>query len=188
MLDALLQFDKHLFHIVNHDWTNPFFDAVMPWLRNARSWIPLYLLIAAFCLYRYHKVGILIILGIALSAGVADFTSARFIKPLVNRDRPCQDPVVSKTDILRVACGTGKSFPSTHATDHFAMAFFMIFLFFGLWRWILLWGVLWAGSISFAQVYVGVHYPLDVFCGMLYGLLVGWLISLLFKKLQPFFK
>lgn len=187
MLDALLQFDKHLFHIVNYDWTNSFFDSVMPWLRNPRSWIPLYLLIAAFCLYRYQRVGLYIILGIALSAGVADFTSARFIKPLVNRDRPCQDRVISKTDILRVPCGTGKSFPSTHATDHFAMAFFLIFLFFRRWRWILLWGILWAGSISFAQVYVGVHYPIDVFCGMLYGLLVGWLMSLLFKKLQSSF-
>lgn len=187
MLDALLQFDRHLFHIVNHDWTNPFFDWLMPLLRNPYFWIPLYVLVAAFFLYRYQKAGLIILIGIALSAGVADFTSYRFIKPLINRPRPCQDTVVSKTDVMRAGCGPSQSFPSTHATDHFAMAFFMIFLFFRRWRWIVLWGVLWAGSISLAQVYVGVHYPLDVFCGALYGMLVGWLVSLLFRKLQPAF-
>jgi undecaprenyl-diphosphatase len=187
MLDALLQFDKHLFHVINHDWGNPFFDSVMPWLRTPASWISMYICIVGFCLHRYKKVGLLIIIGIALSAGVADYTSAHYYKRLINRPRPCQD-VSSQSVDLRVDCGTGKSFPSTHATDHFAMAFFMIFLFFRRWRWILLWGVLWAGSISFAQVYVGVHYPLDVFCGALYGILVGWLLSLLFKKLQPAFQ
>jgi len=34
---------------------------------------------------------------------------------------------------------------------------------------------------------VGVHFPVDVFVGALYGALVGWLISLLFKKLQSGF-
>ncbi|MGZ3836753.1 MAG: phosphatase PAP2 family protein [Mucilaginibacter sp.] len=41
--------------------------------------------------------------------------------------------------------------------------------------------------MCFAQVYVGVHFPIDVFVGALYGFLVGWLMSLLFKKLQPNF-
>jgi undecaprenyl-diphosphatase len=34
---------------------------------------------------------------------------------------------------------------------------------------------------------VGVHFPIDVIAGTLYGFLVGWLMSLLFKKLQPAF-
>jgi membrane-associated phospholipid phosphatase len=107
------------------------------------------------------------------------------VKKWVKRERPCQDPVVSKTDILRVPCGTGYSFPSTHATDHFAMAIFMILIFYKKWRWIWFWGILWAGIISFSQIYVGVHFPIDVFCGTLYGILVGWLFSLLFKKIAP---
>lgn len=187
MPDFLLQLDRHLFYWINHDLANPVFDYVLPHLRNPKFWIPLYVLVTAFCLWRYKTTGIAIILGIALSAGVADFTSARIYKPLVGRLRPCQDPVVSKTDILRVDCGTGLSFPSTHATDHFAMAFFAVFLFYKRWKWILFWALLWAGTISFAQVYVGVHFPIDVFCGALYGIFIGWLVSLLFKKLQPQF-
>ena len=187
MLEHLVQLDRHLFHFINHDLTNPFFDWLMPLLRNPLFWIPLYIFILAFCLWKYKKTGAVIIVLLALSAGVADFTSASIFKYNVKRLRPCRDPIVSQTAIIRIPCGTGYSFPSTHATDHFAMAAFLSFVFFRKWRWIWLWAFLWAGSICFAQVYVGVHFPIDVAVGMLYGILIGWLFSLLFKKLQPDF-
>ncbi|CAN5504325.1 phosphatase PAP2 family protein [soil metagenome] len=187
MPDFLLQLDRHLFYFINHDLANPFFDWIMPFLRNAKFWIPLYILIIGFCLWRYKRTGILIIVLLALSAGFADFTSASLIKPMVHRLRPCRDAVVSQTDMARVPCGTGYSFPSTHATDHFAMAVFLIALFYKKWRWIWLWAILWAGAICFAQVYVGVHFPIDVTLGALYGALVGYLFALIFRKIQPEF-
>lgn len=188
MIEHLVQLDKHIFYFINHDLGNPFFDWLMPILRNARTWIPLYIIIIVLCVWKFRWQGVLIIALMAASAGVADFTSARIIKQEVRRLRPCNDPTFSKNDHLRLnACGTGYSFPSTHATDHFAMAIFMCFVFCKRWRWIWFWGILWAGLISFGQVYVGVHYPIDVFVGALYGTLIGWLISLLFKKLQPNF-
>ena len=70
-------------------------------------------------------------------------------------------------------CGSGYSFTSSHATNHFAIALFLV----------LLWGrkhpflrylfPLWAASIALAQVYVGVHYPLDIFVGSLLGVGIG---------------
>src|SRR5476651_2517098 len=140
MPDFLLQFDRHLFHFINHDMGNAFFDCIMPYIRNAKTWIPLYIFVTGFCLYYYKKTGLLIILGILLSFGIAENTASSIIKPLVKRARPCNDPIISKTNITRVDCGPAYSFPSTHATDHFAMAFFMIFLFYKRWRWILFWG------------------------------------------------
>src|SRR5450432_956551 len=99
MPDSLLQFDRHLFYFINHDLTNPFFDWLMPWLRTAKHWIPLYIFIIGFCIYKFKKQAIIIIVLLALSAGFADFTSASLIKPLIKRDRPCRDVVVSKTYI-----------------------------------------------------------------------------------------
>ena len=183
MPDFLLQADRHLFHFINHDLANPFFDWLLPWARMPKSWIPLYVFIIGFCIWKYRKQGLVIIALIALSAGFADFTSASIVKPMIKRIRPCRDPIDSKTDVLRTGCGTGYSFPSTHATDHFAVAFCMILIFYKKWPWIWLWGILWAGLISFAQVYVGVHYPIDIFCGTLYGALVGTLFGWIFKKL-----
>ena len=187
MLEHLIQLDRHLFHFINHDLGNPFFDWLMPMLRNPRFWIPLYLFILVFCVWRYKKTGAIVIILLALSAGFADFTSVHLMKDPVKRLRPCRDPVVSQTAIIRVPCGPGYSFPSTHATDHFAMAAFLSMVFFRKWRWVCLWTVLWAGAICFAQVYVGVHFPVDVTVGALYGVLVGLLFALLFKKLQPDF-
>jgi undecaprenyl-diphosphatase len=187
MLEHLIQLDRHIFFYINHDLTNPFFDWLMPILRTPRTWIPLYIFILAFCLLKFKKTGALIIILFALSAGFADFTSVHLMKNTVKRVRPCRDPIDSETAIFRVPCGTGYSFPSTHATDHFAMAAFISFVFFRRWKWIWLWAVLWAGSISFAQVYVGVHFPIDVTVGALYGIFVGWLFYLVFKKFQPDF-
>jgi membrane-associated phospholipid phosphatase len=185
MHDQLLQLDRHLFYFINHDMSNPFFDRVMPWITTPKNWIPLYIFIIGFCVWKFKKQGIIIAMMIAISAGCADFTCNSIAKPLVHRLRPCHDPIVSKTDIERVTCGSGYSFPSIHAADHFAMAFFMIMLFYKRWPWIWLWGILWAGSVSFSRIYVGVHFPIDVICGALYGCLIGYLLSLLFWKIQP---
>ena len=91
--------------------------------------------------------------------------------------RPCNDIIFQDTVELRVDCGGGYSFTSSHATNHFALAMFIIFTLGKKNRWIR-WGlILWAGSIAYAQVYVGVHYPLDVFIGSLLGILIGTFVA-----------
>jgi len=35
---------------------------------------------------------------------------------------------------------------------------------------------------SYAQVYVGVHFPLDVFCGGIVGLILGYIPAWVFNK------
>ncbi|MEO6150153.1 MAG: phosphatase PAP2 family protein [Mucilaginibacter sp.] len=187
MPEQLLQFDRHLFYFINHDLSNAFFDWLMPFLRNPKFWIPLYIFIVVFCIYKFKKTGVIIIAMLAATAGIADFTSASLVKPAIHRVRPCRDVITSKTDIARVPCGTGYSFPSTHATDHFAMAAFLSLVFCSRWRKIWIFAMLWAAIICFAQVYVGVHYPIDVIGGALYGLIIGFAMALLFKKLQPNF-
>ena len=110
---------------------------------------------------------------LALSIFASDTISSRLIKSQVQRSRPCQvmnmDPVV----IERVSCGSGFSFPSSHAANHFCMAAFMISLFGKeMRRWKYWWWV-WAAMISLAQVYVGIHYPLDILGGAILGIIVG---------------
>ncbi|QXV65071.1 phosphatase PAP2 family protein [Mucilaginibacter sp. 21P] len=184
MPDFLLDLDRHLFYIINHEWANPFFDTVLPVMRNAKFWIPLYVFIIGFSIWRYKKQGAVMVLFLALSAGFADFTSASIIKPAVHRLRPCRDPYTSAAVISRVPCGTGYSFPSTHATDHFAIAIFLGIIFYKRHKWIMPLAILWAATISFAQVYVGVHFPVDVVLGALYGSLVGWLFAFGFTWYQ----
>jgi membrane-associated phospholipid phosphatase len=187
MPDTLLQLDRHLFYFINHDLSNAFFDWLMPLLRNPYFWIPLYVFIFVFCLWRYKKQGVIIIVLLGLTFGVADYGSASINKSIYERVRPCNDRAMATTIVRRVDCGTGYSFPSTHASNHFAIAIFLSIVFYKRYKWLLPASLLWAASVCFAQVYVGVHFPIDVICGAAYGILVGYLFALIFKKLQPQF-
>lgn len=182
MIADLLQLDRELFLSIHRDLGNSFFDVLMPILRNAKTWIPLYLLIIYFSIKTFGKQGFYIIIMIVLTFGIADFTSAQLIKKNVKRIRPCNEAALSDQIIRRVHCGRGYSFPSAHATNHFAIALFLIGAFYRRWQPVLPLSLIWAASISFAQVYVGVHYPIDVICGALLGTLIGLFTTFIYKK------
>jgi undecaprenyl-diphosphatase len=72
-------------------------------------------------------------------------------------------------------------FTSSHATNHFAAAMYIFTTFKSISkRWFLIF--LWAFTISYAQVYVGVHFPADVICGAIVGLMVGYLPAIIYNK------
>jgi undecaprenyl-diphosphatase len=74
------------------------------------------------------------------------------------------------------------SFTSSHAANHFGMAMFIYTTFKTRFpKWPALFFV-WAFLISFAQVYVGVHYPLDITAGALIGILIGYLSGRSFNR------
>lgn len=160
--------------------SNAFFDGLMPLLRNRYFWIPLYLFLIIFLLRNYGKQGFFCIVFLLITFAVCDYTSASVIKPAVERLRPCNDPVLQSEINRIVSCGRGFSFPSTHATNHFGIAMFLICTFYARWKWILPLALGWAASICFAQVYVGVHYPVDVITGALLGCIVGYITSTIF--------
>ena len=78
-------------------------------------------------------------------------------------------------------CGMNGSFTSSHATNHFAIA---MFLYHTLKNTSRLWSLafLWAAIISYSQVYVGVHYPLDILGGALIGCIFGFITARLFNN------
>ncbi len=181
----MLQFDENLFYLVNSGCQNQFFDWLMPLLRNKYIWLPLYVFIASFLLINFKQKGLYLCLAFVLAAGIADGTSSHLIKKNVQRLRPCKVLEPRKDMHLLVPCGSGFSFPSSHATNHFAIATYLFLIFGKFFRWIKIPLVLWASSIAFAQVYVGVHYPLDVIIGALLGFLIGWGVYTLLTHL-PF--
>lgn len=114
---------------------------------------------------------------------LSDQLSSTLIKYHVNRLRPCQDPAMEgHVRMLLNHCSGGPSFTSSHATNHFAAA---VFLFIILKPYLKNWAYLfffWAASISYGQVYVGVHYPLDIFCGAIVGSIIGFITASVFTK------
>ena len=177
-----MHLDQEFFFFINHNLHFDTLNKWMPYWRSMYFWIPLYFFFISYLLYNFGQKALIFLLALALTVGVADFTSSTIIKNSVKRHRPCNDEKIATQVKLLVPCGSGYSFPSSHATNHFAAAVFIIFTFVEKRRW-LKWSLLaWATSIAFGQVYVGVHYPLDVICGGILGSGIGWLGAFLFEK------
>lgn len=187
MLQEIIAIDKEIFLFINQGMGNLFFDWLLPILRNPFTWAPLYLFLIIFFIKHYGKIGLLIVLCTLANFGISDGVSSHLIKKSVERVRPCNDVEFKDQVKLRVRCGSGYSFTSSHATNHFAMAFFWIVLFRRKWKHTLWLGILWAAAISFSQIYVGVHYPFDILAGALLGTLIGTFSGTLFKRLVPQF-
>lgn len=172
MLETVKYWDTFYFNLINQGIANPFFDIILPFLRNKLTWIPLYILVIVFCIKKYGlKQGLIFIGGMLLCIAISDGT-ANLFKNYFQRLRPCH---VVETAIMLVDCGSGKSFISAHATNHFALASFWITAFFQ-YKWLKSIALTWAFLISFSQIYVGVHYPLDIIVGSFVGTFIGtWL-------------
>lgn len=176
MLEALIEWDKTLFGFINGVWQNELFDWLLPYWRNKTTWIPLYLILLFIIGKNRGLKTIWILLIIGLTIALADQISSEWIKKTVERLRPCNEPNLANVRVL-VSCGSGFSFTSSHATNHFAVAMQLFLLFRLDWEkgyFVALF--LWAGLIAYGQVYVGVHYPLDVLMGAILGCLIALIV------------
>ncbi|RZJ89576.1 MAG: phosphatase PAP2 family protein [Chryseobacterium sp.] len=186
MICTIQQFDIDLFLKIHRGLSSGFLDWLLPLVRNRFFWAPLYLFIIVFCIKEYKRKGLLIIGMLLLTFAIGDMFSSQLIKPFVMRVRPCNEFTLRDLIIHRVPCGSGYSFPSIHATNHFAIAVFLILMFYKRWPLILPLGLFWAAMIAFAQIYVGVHYPIDTMAGALLGTTIGCLTYFLYKKTEVF--
>jgi undecaprenyl-diphosphatase len=169
--------------VLNHDLANPYFDSFFPFFRDSIFWAPFYLLILSFVFLNYGTRGLWWALGFILTVAIADLTGTYLFKENVQRLRPCNEPsLAGQVRLVIHACPGGYSFLSNHAANHFGLATFMVCSFKGIFRsWVyLLYG--WALLICFAQIYVGVHYPLDIVAGMLLGIFTGFSTAYFFHR------
>ena len=186
VLDIWTSFEKAdqvLFELINGHWTNTYFDGFMPWMRTSEHWFPFYLVLIGFVYYRFGWKAWKWLLTVAITIGVSDQISSFFFKPFFHRLRPCADhAMLSNVKLLLKACPTNFSFTSSHATNHFALAIFVFMTLQPLFKKYSFLFFVWAGIISYAQIYVGVHYPLDILAGTLLGLLVGYAGASVYSK------
>ncbi len=179
------ELDYLWFYYIHYEWSNAFFDAVLPYIRNQFFWAPVYLFLLLFVFIHYQaKKAFLWCAAYLVTFGIGDFISSSVLKPYFARVRPCREEAFE--DIIRhiVHCGGGYSFPSSHAVNHFAMAMFIAITLGSLKRkWVWIAAMSWAAIVCYAQVYVGVHFPFDVIGGGILGIVIGAVTGFVFKKL-----
>lgn len=180
--DILVSWDHSVWYYINTQWHNDVTDNIFPYLRNQWFWVPLYLFLAIFIPYNFGKKGLIWCAGFIVSFIFSDQVSATLMKPYFHRLRPCHNPALNDVIHLLVSCGGNNSFPSSHAANHFSIGIFTAVTLGMRARWIWPVSIIWALSVAYAQVYVGVHYPLDVLCGGAVGTVIGICTGKLFNK------
>jgi undecaprenyl-diphosphatase len=154
---------------------SPFFDRVMIWITTQETWYILYLFILIILGIKQGKGFLLTIFLIALLITLADQTSSGILKPTVKRLRPCHDPELKEMIHNPDGCGGQYGFTSSHASNHFAVAFFLFPLFRPLskWAWLLF---PWAIVVAYSRIYLGVHFFGDILVGSLIGSVFGVMV------------
>ena len=182
MFKKLIDFDKWLFTKINQSSANSLFDTILPFFREPLVWIPLYLFFILYAIYNFPKKALAWIIGMGLTATTTDIISSRIIKPFIGRKRPCNDVEMIDTIRLLISnCGQNGSFTSSHAANHFGIAMFIYITMRNIWGNYTYLFFIWAALISYAQVYVGVHYPFDILGGAIVGCSAGYFIAKIFK-------
>ena len=181
-METIRHIDYALFYFINHNLANSFFDFLCPILREKWVWTPFYALIAWYFYKSYGTKVLWLALLAIVTIVLSDQISSTIIKPIFHRLRPCHNSALTATIRLVIHdCGSGFSFVSSHAANHFALATFFSFIINHKRKWVPVL-YLWAASIAFAQVYVALHYPVDVMGGALLGIIIGCITGVIAQR------
>lgn len=166
--------DITLFRLINNSFSSPVLDCIMPVISFATNRINLVILLGILFILGTRKVKITaMIAGIAF---VISLVTVGLLKPAVARPRPA----VVLSDVRILESNYSKdSFPSGHTAFSSAIAW----VFGRRHRRIFLPSLTMAILVGFSRIYLGVHYPGDVFCGAVIGMAIGEICSSAFRFL-----
>ncbi len=163
---------------------NIMLDQMVQILTSGLTWIPLYVMLFFVVMRNNETMGqIALVVGSAIFCVLfADGLVDGIIKQLAERWRPSNDPtfkyMVQVVDDIRPK---GYSFCSAHAANTMSLAVFFSLLIRSKMLTITL--VIWSLINCWTRLYLGVHYPSDILCGMIIGIIVGILVYLLYYKI-----
>lgn len=192
MIEEILKLDSKLLIFLNNLGV-PRFDNFWVNLSKIEANILMYLFL--ICLFFYIQKAHLkvanilyIILVIVIMITITD-QGANLFKDSFQRLRPCYDETVKDSiRLVKDNCGGKYGFFSAHASNSFSLAIFFGLLFRNRIRYIILITLVYASFISYSRIYLGVHFPIDIIFGSLFGLFIGFSIyKFVYLKFLKFF-
>ena len=168
-MEQLLQLDQDLFIFLNKLGTSSL-DSFWLWITNQRNWIFLYLIvILAYFYYLGWRKAIYAVILAVIFLSICDQTTNLF-KAYFHRLRPSQDPLL-EGKIRELIHPHNFSFISGHASNSTLFVWFSIYLLKKYTKGIYIL-ILWWVIFMYSRIYVGVHYPLDIIFGIVWGALL----------------
>lgn len=171
MFEQIETLDRQLLLLINGA-NSPFFDTLMWTVSGKLVWIPVYAALLYFMWRKAPKNWWILAIGIGVAILLADTVSVHAFKNVVCRYRPSHN--LELQDVIHLVNnkrGGMYGFVSSHAANMFSIATFVSLLLSK--RWLTVTLFVWAAIISYSRIYLGLHYPADVFCGALLGIAAG---------------
>lgn len=174
MIDKLIAYDEKLFLFLNNLGSSTW-DPFWMFYTTKFYWIPFYgvLLFLFFKKYQRNAFFLTVVLIIAMVAFTDQVTN--IFKDSFMRFRPCHNP--DFIDVMRRVkseCGGLYGYFSGHASNSMAVAVFTGLTLKYKYKNLIFLLLFWAALMGYSRIYIGVHYPLDVLCGMTFGALSGF--------------
>ena len=179
-MEELLKLDKELFVFLNGLGSQPFDDFWMIITKQV-YWSPLFIGIFYLIQKRvgWKNFGIIIVF-LALLITFTDQTTNLF-KNGIQRLRPCNDPEIK--DFIRIVIHRYSfSFFSGHASSSMASTMFIFLIIRKFYKHTYLL-FLFPFVFAYSRIYLGLHFPLDILSGYVYGIING----IVFYKLYSLF-
>lgn len=180
MFEQIINWDKQLLLTLN-SYHNPWLDRFMWMLSDTIVWIPFFIIFFIVLVKNKQANALLLLIAFALLILITDRVSSGILKPLIERLRPSHDPELGDWVItVNNYKGGLYGFVSSHAANFFGFAVLSL-LFIRSWSYSVT-IISWALLISYSRMYLGVHYPLDIFFGIVLGILSAFLMYKLYTK------
>lgn len=174
LIEFLDHIDRSFFLFLN-GFHNHFFDNLMFGATKGLLWIPLYLYFLFFVIRRYKWHTLMILAFAAIMILVSDQLSD-FVKESVHRLRPSQQPGLM-VHMVEAYKGGVYGFYSAHASNTSSVVIFLCILLGIKYPHVYIPAILWALIMSYSRIYLGVHYPGDIFVGWIAGSLLGFVFG-----------
>lgn len=175
-MNIIQKIDNNILQFIQANMRSSVMDNVMPIITNLGKGLTIWTLIGVILMVnkRYRKYGIMIIFSLILCFIIGNLS----LKPLVARTRPFNN--IPLLDVLLISPPKDFSFPSGHAMCAFASGTIIFYMNkkLGIVALIL------SSLIGFSRLYLYVHYPSDVFCGMMIGIFIGITSIIIFKNIE----
>ena len=194
--------DLELLKLINQEWTAGWLDWFMPAISAIEAWMPPLVVLAFFLAVKGGRPAKRALLCCALAIGIGDGLISNTLKKSIGRVRPrdavegiisrdlgAGEPAIRRLFVAPVqevrhpkGETQGKSFPSSHTINMFAVATVLACFYrrLGIATYLL------AAAVAYSRIYCGAHWPSDIppsiALGLLTGLGVVWVVRRLDSK------
>ena len=165
-MNFILNIDNSILQFIQNNMRNDVLDRIMPIITSLGNagFIWIFICVVMICSKKYRSYGFMMGIALIFCAVIGNLT----LKPIVARIRPFDaNPLM---DGLLINAPKDFSFPSGHTMTSFSCACVLLYMN----RKMGIAALILSSAIAFSRLYLYVHYPSDVFSGMIIGIILSY--------------